>query len=71
MGEKLRAIRNSRLVKMPNGATKSMTQLEVATKAGISRMNYGRVEDGTTSCTLKTLDKIARALGVGMSEIFQ
>ena len=43
---------------------KSLKQYELAKKAGISNTFLSDIEVGRTSPSLKTLDKIAKALGV-------
>lgn len=43
---------------------KSLKQYELAKKAGISNTYLSDIEVGRTSPSLKTLDKISKALGV-------
>jgi len=42
--------------------SKGMTQEQVATKAGIFRQQYGRIEQGKYNFTLRTLLDIASAM---------
>ena len=50
---------------------KSMTQEELAKKAGVSRTIISGLESGTINVTTtKTLKKIAEALGKNVSDIF-
>ncbi len=49
---------------------KSLTQEEVAQKAGISANYYAKIERGMINTSIKKANKIAGALGVGVSDIF-
>lgn len=42
---------------------KKMTQIEVATKAGVSRTVIARLESGTGNPTIGTVSRVANALG--------
>jgi transcriptional regulator with XRE-family HTH domain len=59
LGMKVRALRDRR----------AMTQEVLAQKAGISRGYLARVETGRHEPTLTTLRKLAKALGVPVSEL--
>jgi transcriptional regulator with XRE-family HTH domain len=59
LGMKVRALRDRR----------AMTQEVLAKKAGISRGYLARVETGRHEPTLTTLRKLAKALGVPVSEL--
>ena len=48
---------------------KSMTQAEVAKKAGISENHYAQVERGEKNPTVSTFKSIIKAIGVSSSEI--
>lgn len=50
---------------------KGMTQEDLATASGVSRVTISGLENGTErATTTKTLVKIARALGVSVDQIF-
>lgn len=48
-----------------------MTQEEFAYLCGISRAYYGRIERGEHSATIELCDKIATALGIHISALFE
>ncbi len=48
-----------------------MTQEEFAHLCGISRAYYGRIERGEHSATIELCDKIATALGLHISALFE
>jgi len=48
----------------------NMTQEEFAGQLGISRVYMGYIEQGRESPSLKLLMKIARKLGVSLTELF-
>jgi len=50
---------------------KNLTQKEVISAIGMGAAMYSRIENGKTEPSLTTLEKIAKALGVSLSEIFQ
>lgn len=58
MGEKIKQLRES----------KKLSRYELAELTGLSHMTIYRVESGE-SPTLKTLTKIAKALGVSVEEL--
>lgn len=60
-GNKLRKLRED------NG----YQQYDFAFECGISDAYYGRLERGEFSPTLKTLDKIAKALGITISDLLK
>lgn len=61
MGYKIRELREE----------KRMTQEELAEKSGVSRVTISGLENGTDrATTTKTLQSIARALGVSVDQIF-
>ncbi len=47
-----------------------ISQETLATKIGMTRGNYARIEQGQTNVTLDTLLRIARGLGVDVSVEF-
>ena len=49
---------------------KGLTQEEVAKKAGISPNYYAKIERGTINTSIEKANKIAKALGVKVSDIF-
>lgn len=49
---------------------KELTQEEVAKKAGISPNYYAKIERGTINTSIEKANKIAKALGVEISDIF-
>ena len=49
---------------------KELTQEEVAKKAGISTNYYSKIERGTVNTSIEKANKIAKALGVEVSDIF-
>jgi len=50
--------------------SKNLSQKEVALSIGINQAQYSRIESGKVEPTISSLDKIASALGVGISEFF-
>lgn len=48
---------------------KGMTQLDVAAASGMEVNSLGRIENGRTNPTVKTLVKIAKALGVKLTDL--
>lgn len=49
---------------------KDLTQEEVAKKAGIFPNYYAKIERGTINTSIEKANKIAKALGVKVSDIF-
>ncbi len=49
---------------------KELTQEEVAKKAEISANYYAKIERGTINTSIEKANKIAKALGVEVSDIF-
>jgi len=60
IGERMRLYRN----------TRNLSQLEVEQRTGLRRYNISRVENGHTTPTLATVDKITRALGIPLYQLF-
>lgn len=50
---------------------KGKTAKEVISAVGMGAPMYSRIENGVNEPSLTTLEKIAKALGVSLSEIFQ
>ena len=50
---------------------KGMTNIAIADKVGITRPNMSNILNGKTKPSLETLDKIADALNVHISELFE
>jgi len=48
---------------------KGISQEELADKANLHRTYIGLVERGQTNLTLRTLEKISKALGVGVKDL--
>lgn len=48
---------------------KSLTQAEVAKRAGINANTYAKIERGDQSPNVETLGKIVKALGVKSSDV--
>lgn len=48
---------------------KGMTQLDLAAECAMEYSNIARIEAGNTNPTVRTLLKIARALGISLSEL--
>lgn len=49
--------------------TRSLTQAEVAKSAGTTVNHYAKIERGEVVPSLKTLEKIIKALGVKSSDV--
>ena len=60
IGERIRKIRES----------KKMSQKEVTVISGVGTAMYSRIESGKTEPSITTLEKIASALRVGLSDFF-
>lgn len=50
--------------------TKKLSQKEVISVAHLDSAQYSRIENGKTDPTVTTLEKISKALGVSLSELF-
>lgn len=48
-----------------------MSQEEFAHQCGLHRTYIGSIERGEKTITIETADKIAQALGISLSEMFQ
>lgn len=60
VGERLRAVREM----------KEMSQGDIEQSTGLLRCYISRVENGHTVPSIETLEKMARALGVSLSQLF-
>lgn len=60
IGERVRALREA----------KGLTQADIEERSGLLRCYTSRVENGHTVPSLETIEKIARALGVPLYQIF-
>jgi len=49
---------------------KGLSQKEVITAIGMGAAQYSRIENGKTDPSVSTVEKIAKALGVTMAELF-
>ena len=49
---------------------KNLSQKEVTLAIGMGAAQYSRIENGKTDPSISTLDKIAKALGVTLAELF-
>ena len=49
---------------------KNLSQKEVITAIGMGAAQYSRIENGKTDPSVGTLEKIAKALGVSLAELF-
>lgn len=47
------------------------SQMALANKSGLDRTYIGGVERGERNVGLKNIEKIAKAIGVGMEDLFQ
>ena len=50
---------------------KKLSQKEVITAIGMGAAQYSRIENGKTDPSISTLEKIANALGISLSELFR
>lgn len=50
---------------------KGLSQKEVAISVGMDQAQYSRIENSKTDPSFSTVDKIAKALGVELSELFK
>jgi len=60
IGENIKRIRTA----------KKLSQKEVISIANLDSAQYSRIENGKTDPTVTTLEKIAKALGVSLSDLF-
>ena len=60
IGDKIRQIREAR----------GLTQKEVALTIGMDQSQYSKIEKGKTDPSTSTLEKVAKAIGIGLSELF-
>lgn len=60
IGENIKRIRTA----------KKLSQKEVISVANLDSAQYSRIENGKTDPTVTTLEKIAKALGVSLSDLF-
>lgn len=51
-------------------AAKNLSQKEVVTVAKLDAAQYSRIENGKTDPSVSTLERIAKALGVSLSDLF-
>lgn len=49
---------------------KNLSQKEVLTTANLDAAQYSRIENGKTDPSVSTLEKIAKALGVSLADLF-
>lgn len=69
-------VNSRKLIKLGNNVRRhrkenNLTQEQLATKVRVSSTYIGFIEQGQRNPSLKTLDKIARILGVEMSELLK
>ncbi len=50
-------------------SAQNLTQEQIADQIGISRQRYARIESGTNNITLEVLSRIAKILGVQVTDI--
>ena len=60
IGENIKRIRTA----------KQLSQKEVTINASLDSAQYSRIENGKTDPSVTTLERIAKALGVSLSELF-
>jgi transcriptional regulator with XRE-family HTH domain len=60
LGEQLKRMRTA----------KGLSQKEVLNASGLDKAQYSRIENGKTDPSFTTLEKIAKALGISLSELF-
>jgi len=49
---------------------KGLSQKEVVMNAGLDKAQYSRIENGKTDPSFSTIERIAKALGVSLAELF-
>lgn len=52
------------------GTAKSLSQKEVTVNAKLDTAQYSRIENGKTDPSVTTLERISKALGVSLSDLF-
>ena len=60
LGEQIKRIRTA----------KGLSQKEVLNISGLDKAQYSRIENGKTDPSFSTLERIAKALGLSVSELF-
>lgn len=60
VGEQIKRIR----------AAKGLSQKEVTITAKIDKAQYSRIENGKTDPSVSTVERIAKALGISLAELF-
>ncbi|EKE05116.1 MAG: XRE family transcriptional regulator [uncultured bacterium] len=70
------AVNSRKLIKLGSNVKRyrkenNLTQEQLATKVRVSSTYIGFIEQGQRNPSLKTLDKIARVLGVEMPELLK
>jgi len=60
--------RRLRELRLRKGIT---SQMDLANKAGLDRTYIGGVERGERNVGIKNVEKLAKAIGVGMEELFR
>ena len=50
--------------------TKGLSQKEVTVNAGLDTAQYSRIENGKTDPSVTTLERIAKAMGVSLADLF-
>lgn len=57
-----------RTLRLQNGIT---SQMDLSFKAGLDRTYIGGIERGQRNVALKNIEKVAKALGVELSDLFR
>ncbi|CAM3925069.1 MULTISPECIES: helix-turn-helix domain-containing protein [Flavobacterium] len=60
IGDKIKAVREA----------KNLSQKEISNMVQMDQSQYSKIENGKTDPTTNTLEKIAKALGIELSELF-
>jgi len=60
LGEQIKKVRTA----------KGLSQKEVTVNASLDKSQYSRIENGKTDPSFSTIEKIALALGISLSELF-
>lgn len=61
LGRRIQALRRER----------GLYQIDLAVKADLTRENLSRIENGRAEAGIRTLARIARALGVSLAELME